>query len=100
VRTFGRALALGYPLAGAVPFSRKVAPAQASVSIALFSTGRFPSVLSFSLISFFSTSSDTKQRRRSADFADLNSKICVIVEICGSLSSTRITPESTDKTER
>jgi hypothetical protein len=30
--------------------------------------------------------------RRSADFGDLKSKICVIGEICGSLSLTRITP--------
>src|ERR1700722_6812600 len=42
VRIFGRASALGYPLAGAVPFSRKVAPARTSASIASFSTARRP----------------------------------------------------------
>ncbi len=40
VRTFeSRASALGYPLAGALPFARKVVQALASASIALFSTG-------------------------------------------------------------
>ena len=69
-----------------VPFSHNVAQALASASIALFSTGRFPPVPWFSLISSFFISSDTKKGRRSADYADLNSKMC------GSLSLTRITP--------
>jgi hypothetical protein len=34
LRTFGRAVALGYPLAGAVPLTRKVAQIPASASIA------------------------------------------------------------------
>jgi len=52
----------------------------------------------FSLNSSFSTDSDSKQGRRSADDADWNSKICVIGEICGSLSFTTNDTDSTDKT--
>jgi hypothetical protein len=39
VRTFGRASALGYPLAGAVPLTRKVAQVPASATVGLAAPG-------------------------------------------------------------